>query len=82
MDNNNKPKFYEKLSEQGKKVFDNNNRALTERFINLMNQEKPSKDATAELFYNTEERDYLGKENLVLLGDLHEADAEYYMLDN
>ena len=80
--NNNKPKFYDKLSEQGKKVYENLSKPLSEKFIELMNQEKPSKDATGELFYNTEERDYLGKENLVLLGDIHEADAEYYMLDN
>lgn len=79
---NNKPKFYEKLSEHGKKVYENISKPLSDRFIELMNQEKPSEDATGELFYNTEERDFLGKENLVLLGDLHEADAEYYMLDD
>ena len=30
----------------------------------------------------TEERDYLGKEDLVTLGELHSSEAEYYMLDD
>lgn len=47
-----------------------------------MNQEKPSKDATGYMFYNDDEIDFLGKENLALLSDLHEAEADYYMLND
>ena len=77
-----KPKFYERLSEHGKKIFDHNNWTFSDRFIELMNQEEKSKDADEFMFYNQEERDFLGKENLVLLGDLHEADAEIYMMED
>lgn len=77
-----KPKFYEKLDEHGKKVFDNNKKQLSDRFIELMNQEEKSKDADEFMFYNQEERDFLGKENLVLLAELHPEDAEIYMMED
>lgn len=76
------PMFYYRLSGWGRKVFKDNKRPLSERFIKLMNQEKPSKDATGHMFYNDDEIDFLGKENLALLSDLHEAEADYYMLND
>lgn len=45
-----------------------------------MNQVKKSKGASKWMFFTDEERDYLGKEDLVTLGDLHPGDAEYYMM--
>lgn len=80
-----KPAFYKKLTTWGKKHYDvqEARKPHTERFIKLMNQDTPSKNADPEgLFYSTEERDYLGKEDLVTLGELHSSEAEYYMLDS
>ena len=48
----------------------------------LMNQKRRSKDADEFMFYNEEEREYLAKENLVLLAELHPADAELYMMED
>lgn len=76
------PNFYYRLSEREKMVFKYSKRPLSERFIKLMNQEKPSKDAKGGFFYNDEEIEFLAKENLALFGDLHEAEAEYYMMND
>ena len=79
-----KPDFYKRLDPHGRKVYDVNVslKPLTERFIKLMNQKRRSKDATGHMFYNQEERDYLGKENLALLVELHPADAYLYMMED
>ena len=79
-----KPDFYKRLDPHGRKVYDVNVslKPLTERFIKLMNQKRRSKDATGHMFYNQEERDYLGKECLVLLAELHPADAYLYMMED
>ena len=76
------PYFFYGLSNWGKNVFINNKKPLSERFVKLMNQVEPSKDATGHMFYNDDEIDFLGKENLALLSDLHEAEADYYMLND
>lgn len=79
-----KPDFYKRLDPHGRKVYDVNVplKPLTERFIKLMNQKRRSKDADEFMFYNEEEREYLAKENLVLLAELHPADAELYMMED
>ena len=79
-----KPDFYKRLDPHGRKVYDVNVplKPLTERFIKLMNQKRRSKGATGHMFYNQEERDYLGKENLALLVELHPADAYLYMMED
>lgn len=77
-----KPQLYERLSDHGKKVFDHNNWTFSDRFIELMNQEEPSKDSGEYMFYNQEERDFLGKEDLIVLADLHESDAYLYMMED
>ena len=79
-----KPDFYKRLDPHGRKVYNvyAAMKPFSERFINLMNQKRKSKDADEFMFYNEEEREYLAKENLVLLGELHPADAEYYMMND
>ena len=76
------PYFFYGLSNWGKRVFFNNKKPLSDRFIKLMSQEKPSKDAGMYMFYNDEEIEFLAKENLALFSDLHEAEAEYYMMND
>ena len=76
------PNFYYRLSEHEKMVFKYSKRPLSERFIKLMNQEKPSKDAKGGFFYNDEEIEFLAKEHLALFADLHELEAEYYMMND
>ena len=76
------PNFYYRLSEHEKMVFKYSKRPHSERFIKLMNQEKPSKDARGGLFYNDEEIEFLAKEHLALFADLHELEAEYYMMND
>ena len=77
-----KPEFYKRLSSHGKKHYDAHEKTHphSERFIELMNQRKKSEGADKWMFYTEEERDYLGKEDLVTLGDLHPGDADYYMM--
>lgn len=77
-----KPTFYYLLNEHGKKVYDAHvkSKPFTDRFIELMNQRERSKDATGEMFYNDEEREYLAKEHLVILYELHPEDADFYMM--
>jgi hypothetical protein len=79
-----KPDFYKRLDPHGRKVYNvyAAMKPFSERFIKLMNQKRRSKDASGQMFYNQEERDFLGKENLVLLGELHPADAELYMMED
>ena len=82
MGNNNKPKFYEKLSEWGKKSYDTLKKPLSEKYIQLMNQEKPSKGAKEGFFYTDEEIEFLGKENLELFTDLHDVDSYWYTVND
>ena len=77
-----KPAFYYRLTAHGKKVYEHNDKPLSERFIKLMNQLRPSKDADEHMFYNGEEIEFLAKENLALFGELHESDAWVYMLND
>ena len=64
------------------RLTDTINKPLSERFIKLMNQLRPSKDASEHMFYNDEEIEFLAKENLALFTELHESDAWEYMLND
>ena len=77
-----KPAFYKRLSPHGKKVYEAHvkDTPLTDRFIELMNQKEKSVGADEYMFYTDEEREYLAKEHLVLLYELHPEDADYYMM--
>ena len=77
-----KPEFYKRLSAHGKKHYDVHEKTHphSERFIELMNQRKKSERADKWMFYTEEERDFLGHEDLVTLGDLHPGDADFYMM--
>ena len=77
-----KPEFYKRLSSHGKKHYDAHEKTHphSERFIELMNQRKKSEGADKWMFYNEEERDFLGHEDLVTLHDLHPGDADFYMM--
>ena len=77
-----KPAFYKRLSAHCKKHYDvhEEHRPHSARFIELMNQVKKSEGATKWMFFTDEEREYLGKEDLVTLGDLHPGDADYYRM--
>ena len=77
-----KPAFYYRLTAYGKKIYDHNDKPLSERFIKLMNQLRPSKDADECMFYNDEEIEFLAKENLAILGELHDAEAWWYMIND
>lgn len=77
-----KPAFYKRLSSHGKKHYDEQEKTHphSDRFIELMDQTKKSAGADKWMFYTEEERDYLGQEDLVTLGDLHPGDADFYMM--
>lgn len=79
-----KPAFYKKLSAHCKKHYDayEERRPHSERFIELLNRTKRSSDALQDMFYNEEEQDFLGHEDLVTLGDLHPGDADFYMMND
>ena len=78
----NKPKFYGKLDEKGKKQYDafEEFKPHTQKFVELMSQENPSEGAPEGMFFTEEELDYLGKEDLVTLGNLHPSEADFYMM--
>ena len=77
-----KPAFYYRLTAYGKKIYDHNDKPLSERFIKLMNQLRPSKDADECMFYNDEEIEFLAKENLAIFGELHDAEVWWYMTND
>lgn len=76
------PNFYSKLDEKAKKQYDAHEeyKPHTDKFIELMAQVKPSEGAIKGLLYTEEELEFLGKEDLVTLGNVHPTEADYYML--
>lgn len=74
--------FYNKLDEKAKKQYDAHEkyRPHTDKFIELIEQKKPSEGAIKGLLYTEEELEFLGKEDLVTLGNVHPTEADYYML--
>lgn len=75
------PDFYNKLDEKGKKHYDvqEARRPHTNKFIELIEQKRPSEGAIKGLLYTEEELELLGKEDLVTLGNVHPTEADYYM---
>ena len=76
-----KENFYRKLSSAGKAHYDvqESVKPHSDEFKRLMNQQAKSKGARGLMFYTTEEIEFLGKEDLATLMDLHKGEAEYYM---